>query len=76
MTYAAISDQGKARGNNEDSFVCLPEAGIYAVADGIGGGEAGEVASATVVECLQETGANAAEDSPGARKYAIQQALH
>ncbi len=76
MTYAAISDQGKARGNNEDSFVCLPEAGIYAVADGMGGGEAGEVASATVVECLKETGANAAEDSPGARKYAIQQALH
>ena len=76
MTYASVSDQGQARGNNEDSFLCLPEAGIFAVADGMGGGEAGEVASATVVACLKETGANTAEDSPGARKYAIQQALH
>ncbi|MBR4673350.1 MAG: serine/threonine-protein phosphatase [Victivallales bacterium] len=73
---AAISDMGKVRGNNEDSYLCAPEAGCYAVADGMGGGDAGEVASATVVECLKKAVESTALDSPGCRKYAIQQSLH
>ena len=73
---AAISDMGRVRGNNEDSFLCAPEAGCFAVADGMGGGDAGEVASATVVECLKKAVESTALDSPGCRKYAIQQSLH
>ena len=73
---AAISDMGCVRGNNEDSFLCAPEAGCFAVADGMGGGDAGEVASATVVECLKKAVESTALDSPGCRKYAIQQSLH
>ena len=71
-----MSDMGRVRGNNEDSFLCAPEAGCFAVADGMGGGDAGEVASATVVECLKKAVESTALDSPGCRKYAIQQSLH
>jgi serine/threonine protein phosphatase PrpC len=76
LEYAAMSDMGQVRGNNEDSFLCAPEAGCFAVADGMGGGDAGEVASAPVVECLKKAVERTALDSPGCRKYAIQQSLH
>ena len=76
VTVAAISDMGLVRTNNEDSFLSLPEAGLFVVADGMGGGEAGEIASATVIDNLKQAGMASMEDSPGARKYAIQQALH
>ncbi len=76
VEVAAMSDMGRVRGNNEDTFLCAPEAGCFAVADGMGGGDAGEVASATVVECLKQAIESTATDSPGCRKYAIQQSLH
>ncbi len=40
-----LTDMGKIRDNNEDFFVINPEIGIYIVADGMGGHNAGEVAS-------------------------------
>jgi serine/threonine protein phosphatase PrpC len=43
------TDVGKARETNEDAGVILPELGFCAVADGMGGAEAGEVASAWVI---------------------------
>jgi protein phosphatase len=39
---------------NEDSFLADSERGIFAVADGVGGAEAGEVASQTAIEVLDE----------------------
>src|SRR6185369_10808865 len=39
---------------NEDSFLADHERGIFAVADGVGGAEAGEVASQTAVDVLNE----------------------
>ncbi len=53
---AAVSDRGlnKKRPLNEDSFLLDAERGIFAVADGVGGAEAGEVASQTAVEVLDE----------------------
>lgn len=44
------TDVGKVRDHNEDNLLSLPEKGVWAVADGMGGYKAGEVASAIVVK--------------------------
>lgn len=53
---AAVSDRGlnESRPENEDSYLDMPEQGIFAVADGVGGAQAGEVASQMAVEILCE----------------------
>ncbi len=48
----AGSDPGKVRSLNEDSFLVQPEVGVWLVADGMGGHDAGDVASQTLVEEL------------------------
>lgn len=52
----AISDRGlnERRPLNEDSFLADAQRRIFVVADGVGGAEAGEVASQTAVEVLEE----------------------
>ncbi len=44
---------GTVRPNNEDGFVNRPDLGVWAVADGAGGHQAGEVASAHVMQTLE-----------------------
>ncbi len=53
---AAVTDRGlnEKRPLNEDSFLADGERGIFSVADGVGGAEAGEVASQTAIEVLDE----------------------
>jgi type VI secretion system protein ImpM len=48
----AITDTGKRRKHNEDSFLDRPEAGLWVVADGMGGHKAGDVASQLIVNTL------------------------
>lgn len=48
----AVSHPGSVRTHNEDNYVERPDIGLWAVADGAGGHEAGEVASAMIAEAL------------------------
>ncbi|MGH9224783.1 MAG: Stp1/IreP family PP2C-type Ser/Thr phosphatase, partial [Acidimicrobiales bacterium] len=52
LSGAAATDVGRVRRMNEDRY--LVGEGIYAVADGVGGHQAGEVAAQTAVEALAE----------------------
>ena len=66
MQAKYLSHVGAVRKNNEDAIYCDAKAGIFVVADGIGGSQAGEVASATAVRVVaekfwQETEADPAE---------------
>jgi type VI secretion system protein ImpM len=49
---AAVTAQGNVRTHNEDAVLELPAAGVWAVADGMGGHNAGDVASRMIVESL------------------------
>jgi len=52
QSWTALSDIGRVRTHNEDSVLAQPP--LFVVADGLGGHEAGEVASAIAVETLRD----------------------
>jgi protein phosphatase len=49
---AARTDPGRARSTNEDGYLTAEELDLFAVADGMGGHNAGEVASTLALETL------------------------
>jgi PPM family protein phosphatase len=51
--YAVASDTGRKRRRNEDSYVVAPP--LFAVADGMGGAQAGEIASKLAAAALEDT---------------------
>lgn len=56
LEHFGLTDAGKVRENNEDSLLLGEgrDPTLFAVADGIGGFEAGEVASSMAVEAMKE----------------------
>lgn len=53
VSSAAVTHTGLRREGNEDAFRERPDLGLYVVADGMGGHEAGEVASSLTVQAIE-----------------------
>ena len=50
--YSAATHTGKVRKVNEDSILTLPDHGVFVVSDGMGGHDAGDYASQTIVDSI------------------------
>lgn len=62
-----LSDVGRVRSRNEDAFVVRSDIGLFAVADGMGGHAAGDVASKTALDALANAMTIAHDESRLAR---------
>ncbi|MGI8408917.1 MAG: PP2C family protein-serine/threonine phosphatase [Pyrinomonadaceae bacterium] len=69
----AVSDRGlsEKRPHNEDSYLELRQHGVFAVADGVGGAQAGDVASQMAVEILGEAFVNISPEADPAETMKI-----
>ena len=54
LEFAGATDVGRKRDHNEDALLVLPEHQVAVVCDGMGGHEAGEVASGIAVETVKK----------------------
>ncbi|WP_366921596.1 Stp1/IreP family PP2C-type Ser/Thr phosphatase [Metallumcola ferriviriculae] len=70
MLAEAISHTGLVRRNNEDAYLIISDLKIFAVADGMGGHAAGEIASKLAVNTLAEYINKHIHDHPPARVLA------
>jgi protein phosphatase len=52
-----VTDTGRRRRQNEDAYVCEPP--LFAIADGMGGAQAGELASRVAAAAIEELAAHA-----------------
>jgi len=73
MSSAGLTDKGRVRGHNEDSFLDAPQQSLWVVADGMGGHTAGDVASKMIVERLAKVQAAA---DPTAFMELVEQELY
>src|SRR5712671_551065 len=76
IQVASVSDRGlsEKRPMNEDSFLADAGRGIFVVADGVGGADAGEVASQKAIDVLNDAFRNKVADGEDLMELAIQRA--
>jgi serine/threonine protein phosphatase PrpC len=74
IEHAALTHVGR-RANNEDNFCVEPQLGLFAVADGLGGYEGGEVASRVTVEALTRFYRREAEDADCTWPFGLDRSL-
>lgn len=65
LDYGAQTDRGTIRAVNEDSILAVPP--VFVVADGVGGSDGGELASAIVVEEFSRLARQPVIDADGVR---------
>lgn len=70
---AARTDIGKVRLRNEDAFLDSPQQGLWVVADGMGGHQAGDIASQLIVDSLAQLSLQRDFEE---RLNAVRQCLH
>jgi serine/threonine protein phosphatase PrpC len=63
----AVTDVGRLRDHNEDRYLADPRAGLWVVADGMGGHQGGEYASGSIVDELASVGVAASAPDLQAR---------
>ena len=71
LQACAVTDIGPVRKTNEDSFVSDPEVRLFAVADGMGGHDAGEVASRLAIEAISGFIQRSARDTDFSWPYGL-----
>ena len=69
-----VSDPGCIRPNNEDCYLVAPTMGLYVVADGMGGAQAGEHASHMAVDTVKEIVAMSSSRGPSVLQSAFAEA--
>lgn len=74
LEACALSDKGCVRTNNEDYSFIDPEMGLYVLADGMGGAQAGERASRLAVETVSASILTAATRDSQALLVAVEEA--
>lgn len=70
LEFAALSEKGLVRTENQDHYLAKPSRAFFCVADGMGGGEGGAEASAIVCRCLDEAVARRSSFSERIRRSA------
>ncbi len=69
------TDVGRKRKQNQDNAVSAPELGLFVVADGMGGHQGGEIASAIVVDAMPQVVENSRKAQPWDPKIVLQKSI-
>src|SRR5690554_4080546 len=75
LRSCAISDVGRKRQKNEDSYLINDELRLFVVADGMGGHAGGEYASRIAITTIQESFDSASEENLKAVNQLIEGAI-
>ena len=75
LKACGLSDIGLCRPNNEDVWVAMPDIGFFALADGMGGHLAGEVAAKEAIDHLSNSVKTIPEGDPLERMLELKKAI-